>query len=191
MFKTLYRNDGTYAQPGVHRPRDPNPARLDQSRWFDGHGRALPDLFKTRRIFSTYGRQNYGLAQINHYPLGAMESYVLKADRGRAVHRADMLGLDYWVERNFNTETDTTINASAPARARELAALKADAPLTALHKTAVAWRRTRFDALMAQEPFRALFGRLLMAPPSRPVTAKAARIMLEYARRAQAAEPSQ
>ncbi|MEO9629789.1 MAG: glycosyltransferase family 2 protein [Sulfitobacter sp.] len=191
MFKTLYRNDGTYAQPGVHRPRGPNPARLDQSRWYDGHGRALPDLFKTRRIFSTYGRQNYGLAQINHYPLGAMESYVLKADRGRAVHRADMLGLDYWVERNFNTETDTTISASAPARARELAALKADTTLAALHETAVAWRRTRFDALMAQEPFRALFGRLLMAPPSRPVTAKAARIMLDYAKRAQAAEPSQ
>ena len=104
---------------------------------------------------------------------------------------ADMLGLDYWVERNFNTETDTTISASAPARARELAAVKADTTLAALHETAVAWRRTRFDALMSQEPFRALFGRLLMAPPSRPVTAKAARIMLDYARRAQGAEPSQ
>ena len=186
MFKTLYRNDGTYARPGVHRPRSPDPARLDQSRWFDSHGRPLPDLFKTRRIFSNYGRQNHGLAQINHYPLGAMETYVLKADRGRAVHSDHMLGLDYWVERNFNTETDTTISATAPARARELAALRADPELAALHDAAVAWRRTRFDALMEQEPFRALFGRLLMAPPSRPVTAKAARFMVEYARRGQA-----
>ena len=115
-----------------------------------------------------------------------METYVLKADRGRAVHSDHMLGLDYWVERNFNTETDTTISATAPARARELAALRADPELAALHDAAVAWRRTRFDALMEQEPFRALFGRLLMAPPSRPVTAKAARFMVEYARRGQA-----
>ena len=76
-----------------------------------------------------------------------------------------------------------------PGLADELA--NAATTLAALHETAVAWRRTRFDALMSQEPFRALFGRLLMAPPSRPVTAKAARIMLDYARRAQGAEPSQ
>jgi len=183
MFKTLYRNDGTYAQPGVHRPRNPDPAKIDQARWFDSHGRALPDLFKTKRIFSNYGRQNHGLAQINHYPLGAMETYILKADRGRAVHSDHLLGLDYWVERNFNTDTDTSIRATAPARNRVLTGLKADPELVTLHESAVAWRRARFDTLMEQEPFRALFGRLLMTPPSRPVTAKAARLMVEYARR--------
>lgn len=181
MFKTLYRNDGTYAKPGVHRPRDPDPTRLEDARWFDSHGRALAAQFKTRRIFSNFGRENYGLAQINHYPLGAMETYVLKADRGRAVHSADMLGLDYWVERNFNTDSDTTISATAERRGAALAELKADPELAALHAKAVTWRRNRFDALMQREPFRALFGRLLMTPPSRPVTQKAARFMIRHA----------
>ncbi len=181
MFKTLYRNDGTYRKPGVHRPRDPDKSRLDDVRWFDGHGRPLGPAFKNKRIFSDYGRDNYGLAQLNHYPLGALESYVLKADRGRAVHSDDLLGLDYWVERNWNIDTDTSINALAPARDAILAKLKADPTLSELHAKAVTWRKTRFEALMLQEPFRALFGRLLMAPPSRPVAPQAARFMTRYA----------
>ena len=181
MFKTLYRNDGTYRKPGVHRPRDLDNARLDQARWFDGHGRELEDQFKTRRIFSNYGRDNYGLVQLNHYPLGAMESYVLKADRGRAVHSDDLLGLDYWVERNWNTHTDTSIGALAPARTATLDTLKGDAELGALHDQAVAWRKSRFDALMQREPFRALFGRLLMTPPSQLVSQKAAKFLTRYA----------
>ncbi|WP_299042422.1 glycosyltransferase family 2 protein [uncultured Tateyamaria sp.] len=184
MFKTLYANDGTYRKPGVHRPRDVDEAKLEQARWFDSHGRELEDQFKTRRIFSTYGRENFGLAQLNHYPLGAMESYILKTDRGRAVHADDALGMDYWVERNFCTDEDRTIQRYAVRRDTILAELKADETLAALHDQAVAWRKARFDALMEQEPFRALFGRLLMTPPTRPVPPKAAQFMIRYANRA-------
>ncbi|MBO28293.1 MAG: glycosyl transferase family 2 [Rhodobacteraceae bacterium] len=188
MFKTLYRNDGTYRKPGVHRPRDPDRDALYTARWYDGHGRALPDFFRTKRIFSTYGRDNYGLAQINHYPLGAVESYVLKADRGRAVHSDDMLDADYWIERNFNTDVDDTITGLSPAMRANLAALKADPEVARLHDDAVAWRKSRFDELMLQEPFRALFGRLLLAGPTRPVPLAAAQFMSAYARRARRVE---
>lgn len=181
MFKTLYANDGSYDKPGVHRPRSPNHDRLEKAKWFDGHGRPLDDQFKTRRIFSNYGRPNFGLAQLNHYPLGAMESYVLKADRGRAVHSDDMLGLDYWVERNFNETEDQTIRRYDNARNAHLDALRSDATLEKLHNNAVAWRKTRFDELMLQEPFRALFGRLLMSEPTRPVPKDAARFLVRYA----------
>jgi hypothetical protein len=181
MFKTLYRNDGTYKKPGVHRPRNADRTKLPQARWFDGNGALLPAAFAAKRIFSNFGQDNYGLVQLNHYPLGAMESYVLKADRGRAVHSDDLLGLDYWVERNFNTDEDLSIaNLSAP-RAQHLAALKADSALAALHTQAALWRSARFEALMQQEPFRALFGRLLMAPPSRPVSVQAAQFMMHHA----------
>lgn len=185
MFKTLYRNDGTYKKPGVHRPRDPDSAKLKTARWFDGSGRPLPDGFKTQRIFSDYRQNNFGLVQLNHYPLGALESYVLKADRGRAVHSDDILGLDYFVERNFNTETDTSIQSLAPARLAKLTDLKSDPVLAQLHDTAVSWRKARFETLLQQEPFRALFGRLLMTPPSEPVSRKAAQFLIHHATRAQ------
>lgn len=188
MFKTLYRNDGTYRKPGVHRPRSPDPALLGQARWFDGHGRPLPDQFKTKRIFSNFSQDNYGLAQLNHYPLGALESYVLKADRGRAVHSDDMLGLDYFVERNFNIEEDTSIQANAQVRNTALQELRTDPTLAALHDAAVNWRKDRFDVLLRQEPFRALFGRLMMAPPTQPLSRQAARFLVHHANLARQAQ---
>lgn len=190
MFKTLYRNDGTYRKVGVHRPRAPVKERLEGARWFGSDGHELPDRFRTERIFSNFGRDNYGLAQLNHYALGAMESYVLKADRGRAVHGDHMLDLDYWVERNFITEEDSSILRLAPRMEAELAALRADPALAQLHAEAVAWRHARFRALMLQEPFRALMGRLLLTPPSRPLPPEAARFLQRFAMAARQAPPA-
>ena len=184
MFKTLYRNDGTYGKPGVHRPRSPDKSRLAAACWFDGHGRELDDQFKTRRLFSNYGRPMYGLAQLNHYPLGAMQSYVLKADRGRAVHSDHQLGLDYWVERNFNTDTDTSILGLQEQTQAIRDDLASDAELNRLHSEAVHWRKTRFTDLMADEPSRALYGRLMMTPPSQPLPEEAAKTLQNHARRA-------
>ena len=184
MFKTLYRNDGTYRKLGVHRPRSPDKDRLTGARWHDGNGAPLPDMFATKRIFSNMGQPHFGLVQLNHYPLGAMESYVLKRDRGRAVHAEDLLGMDYWVERNFCSDADTTIAAIAPQRDAELAALRSDQTLVKLHETAVQWRKDRFNQLMLDEPSRALFGRLVMTPPSVPVARDAAQFLIGHANRA-------
>ena len=181
MFKTLYRNTGAYRKLGVHRPRSPVEGKADTTRWFDGHGRELEPRFRRQQIFSPFGRPHYGLAQLNHYALGAMESYILKRDRGRAVHGGDSLGLDYWTERNWGQVEDTSIRATAPLTRPHLERLMADADLTRLHAAAVAWRKRRFDELMAEEPFRALYGRLLMAPPARPVPLDRARMMFAYA----------
>ncbi len=184
MFKTLYANDGTYKKPGVHRPRAPDAGRVDAARWFDGHGRALDAQFKTKRIFSNFAQSNYGLVQLNHYPLGAIESYVVKVDRGR-VNRTDAtLGADYWVERNFNTDKDTSIRRYDGARDEILKILRADQAIATLHDDAVAWRKARFETLMEQEPNRALFGRLLLTPPAQPLSVQEAQFVLRYARKA-------
>ncbi|MEP1355022.1 MAG: glycosyltransferase family 2 protein [Tateyamaria sp.] len=184
MFKTLYANDGTYKKPGVHRPRAPDAGRVDAARWFDGHGRALDAQFKTKRIFSNFAQSNYGLVQLNHYPLGAIESYVVKVDRGR-VNRTDAtLGADYWVERNFNTDKDTSIRRYDRARDEILKILRADQAIATRHDDAVAWRKERFETLMEQEPYRALFGRLLLTPPAQPLSVQAAQFVLRYGRKA-------
>lgn len=181
MFKTLYRNDGTYRKVGVHRPRNPDPDRIDDARWFDGEGRELDDQFRSRRIFSNFGRSNYGLVQLNHYPLGAMQSYVLKADRGRAVHSDHLLGLDYWVERNFATDEDRSVLQLSPKVAEIRARLGADPALAHLHDEAVAWRHARFETLMAEEPYRALYGRLLVTSSSQPLSLARAQVLLRHA----------
>lgn len=183
MFKTLFRNDGSYGRLGVHRPRQPDRTRLDAQRWFDGSGRRLRPAFHSGRVFSDYGQDNYRLVQLNHYPLGAMESYVLKCDRGRANREASATGLSYWVERNFCAEEDRTILALSPRSGPIREALGADPVLGPLHAAAVRWRRERFEALMRDEDWRGLFGRLMMAGPSRVLSAEEHGIIAGYATR--------
>jgi hypothetical protein len=189
MFKTLYRSDGTYGKPGVHRPRSPNAVRLDAARWYDGHGRALPARFHRSGLFSPYGRPNHGLVQLNHYPLGAMDSYLLKVDRGR-VNVDQPLGMDYWVERNFNTHEDASILTQAPMMQAARQSLLADPVLAQLHAEAVAWRHDRLAALMRNEGMRALMGRLLMTPPSQPLSHAQAAPLIAHALAAQADKDS-
>lgn len=183
MFKTLYRNNGAYKKLGVHRPRAPVDGLADEARWFDGEGRALEARFRRGQIFSPFGRPNYRLVQLNHYPLGAMESYLLKRDRGRAVHGAHELGMDYWAERNWCQVEDRSILESADLSAPFLEALQSDAPLMALHRQAVQWRHARLAQLLSEEPYRALMGRLAMTPPARPVPAALARQLFQHARK--------
>ncbi len=182
MFKTLYRNTGAYRKLGIHRPRSPVAGKVEGMRWFDGEGRELPPRYQRQGIFSPFGRTNYRLAQVNHYALGAMESYVVKRDRGRAVHGGERLGLDYWTERNWCQVEDTTIRATDPLTAPHRARLMADATLARLHAEAVDWRRARFAELMQEEPNRALFGRLLMSPPARMLGPEEARLIMPHTR---------
>ena len=174
MFKTLYKNNGNYTKLGIHRPRQP---QSDNMRWFDGSGRELGKAFRNKRIFSDFGQDNYGLVQLNHYPLGAMESYILKSHRGRAVHGADKLGMDYWVERNFNDEIDTTIQSTSEARNAILGELLNNNSLQVSHNKAVAWRHDCFQTLMLEEANRALFGRLLITPSTHSISREKADII--------------
>lgn len=184
LFKTLFRNDGSYRKLGVHRPRSPDKARLPEQRWFDGSGRALPAPFHTARIFSDFGQDNYQLAQLNHYALGAMESYLVKCDRGRANREASTFDMGYWIERNFCDVEDRSIHTLNDAAIPLRAELHADSTLAQAHANAVVWRKQRFTALMAEEPWRALFGRLLMAPPTRALSQQEAMLILRHAQMA-------
>jgi hypothetical protein len=173
MFKTLWRNDGTFRKLGVHRPKG---AVTPAQRWFDGAGRELAG--GPQRIFSALGQEHYKLVQLNHYALGAMESYLVKADRGRANRDTSAFDLGYWVERNFCDVEDKSILALDSDDLR--ADLLADPQLGALHRAAVAWRHARFNALMQDEPWRALFGRLLLTPPTRVLSQAEARLIWSH-----------
>jgi hypothetical protein len=184
MFKTLFANDGTYGKLGVHRPRSPDSARLKSALWVDGSGRKLPPLYQRQKLFTPLGSDPYALVQLNHYALGAMESYIVKCDRGRANREAGAFDLSYWVERNFCDDRDTSAARYAGPAGALRAELMADPELAALHARAVAWRMERFAQLMLEEPYRAVFGRLLLTPPSRPLAPDAMQRMVTLGLRA-------
>ncbi len=177
LFKTLFRVTGAYGKLGVHRPGKPDAARLQDQRWFDGSGHELPAAYHKDRVISALGQDNFGLAQLNHYALGAMESYLVKCDRGRANRDAQAFDMGYWIDRNFSDTEDRSILALDPAVQPLIEKLKSDPTLSALHMQAVAWRHARIAALLTEEPWRALFGRLLLAPPSRVLSPEQARLI--------------
>lgn len=180
LFKTLFRNDGTYRKLGVHRPRSPDPDRIGAARWYDGSGRILPERLHSGGIIADYRHDTCGLVQLNHYALGAAESFLVKCDRGRANREGAAFDMGYWVERNFSAVEDSSILAldSRPLRDE----LRADRVLADLHSRAVAWRHARFAELMTAEPWRAFFGRLLMCPPSQVLTREKAAPLLRHLR---------
>ncbi|GHC57910.1 glycosyltransferase family 2 protein [Neogemmobacter tilapiae] len=175
LIKTLFRNDGAYGKLGVHRPRAPVAVRVDQVRWVDGSGRALPRAFQKARLFTPPGAAPYGLVQLNHYALGSMQNYVLKCDRGRANRESSTFDLSYWIDRNFSEVEERSILRHAPARAAMVADWLADPVLGELHHQACLWRKNRFADLMRQdESWRSLYGRLMLTGPSRVLPQKTA-----------------
>ncbi|MEO8531069.1 MAG: glycosyltransferase family 2 protein [Deltaproteobacteria bacterium] len=165
LFKTLYRR-ADFARPGIHRPQRKTAQPLSGS-WIDGEARVMPPAFTdTQRPFAYFGQPQYRLAQVNHYALQSVESFVLKADRGRAVHAGDQLGLDYWVERNWNQIEDRSITDDAIPRDQLKGEWGSDPALRTLTQTASAWRRDKFTELMRDGTNRELYGRLLMAGAS-------------------------
>lgn len=185
MFKTLFKNDGIYKKMGIHRPRSPDKSRLDEALWFDTRGSEITDpSIKNQRLFSAFGRDNYPLAQLNHYALGARQSYVLKRARGRVNRGGGVMGMDYWVERNFNQAFDDTILHHSDKSAPHLAALRTDKTLASLHETAVTWRHETFARLLLEDESRALYGRLLLTPQTEPLALKKAQELLKAGQQA-------
>ena len=93
-----------------------------------------------------------------------------------ANREAQAFDMGYWIERNLCEAEDRSI-AQLDSTAQRMALL-ADPVLRDLHAQANAWRKARFAALMTEEPWRALFGRLLMTRPSRSLTAAEAALIL-------------
>ena len=182
MFKTLFANDGIYGKLGVHRPRSPDKSRLDQARWFDGCGRELGERYKRQQVFSPFGQDNTALVQLNHYALGAMESYILKRDRGRPNRDDTAHGMTYWVDRNWCIEQDSSIDALKSERDAAFAKLIQEPRLRTKHGWSAGWRKVRFCELLKDEANRALFGRLLTTPPSQPMSSGHAKFLTMFAK---------
>ena len=155
QFKSLYCNDKRYDRLGVHRPR--LKAGAQSGLWVDGNGNRLAQVPGT--VVPTLAPR-YALAQINHYALGAMESFLVKVARGRPNHTSEPIDLAYWADRNFNTVEDVRIHRHLEAVASGIADLRDDAALDRLHREGVAWRTARIEALRQQSDSFYMLARL-------------------------------
>lgn len=143
QFKSLYRADAGYDRMGVHRPKLKDGAR--HGLWLDGNGKAFTQAAET--VIPTTAPR-YAVAQINHYALGSIESFLVKVMRGKPNHTNDPIDLGYWVDRNFNTVEDRTILRHSDATNDAIADLRRDLEIDRLYRLGVDWRRRQVVAML-------------------------------------------
>lgn len=144
MFKTLFRPSDRLDRAGVHAPRLSKETSLDQIRWLQGDGRPVNAQFDPKN--PVLHGENFGnsLAQINHYALRSMQSFLIKSERGLPNHGHVPVDLSYWVRRNFNAQEDKSL-----ARRPQTNIFADDADLMALHQKSCDWHRQRAQKIMA------------------------------------------
>ncbi|MEM9010598.1 MAG: glycosyltransferase family 2 protein [Pseudomonadota bacterium] len=156
-FKTIVRNIGAYAKLSCHRPNKLEEEHADQVRWVNGSGHDVTKSYLKNGWRSDTKTIGYDLVQLNHYALRSAQSFLVKRQRGRALHVDRSIGLNYWIRMDFNSCTDVTIQRHVPRMEAELARLMEDAEVARLHAAAVAWHREKAETLMAVPEFRALY----------------------------------
>jgi len=170
--KTLTRRDLPLRYFGAHRPFL-KPGQHGGIRWTDGAGRPVPDVFlgarrKDRlRKFPAKGAR--GHATLNHYALRALDSYVVKAERGD-VNRANRAFDDsYWRARNDPSFLDDSILRYLPDLRAALEEMKADPEIKALHDACVTAHKAKCAALCSQPIYQEMRATLKAAaklPPA-------------------------
>ncbi|MDJ0822148.1 MAG: glycosyltransferase family 2 protein [Paracoccaceae bacterium] len=171
--KSLVRKDFPLQYFGAHRPFFRNKLGKDKRPvWTDGSGRPVQHKFlvaaNPRRIrkFPAHGAR--GFATLNHYALRSLDSYLVKNDRGDVNRDGRAFDDTYWRERNDPAWEDTSILRYQKALAREIAALKADLEIAALHDEAVRLHRAKRDELMVQDAYAQMYAHLKALPPYPP-----------------------
>ncbi|WP_166418601.1 glycosyltransferase family 2 protein [Cochlodiniinecator piscidefendens] len=115
--KTLFRTK-SFLRPGIHLPKEPQKETL---RFSNGSG--LPqEAFETSGFRSLDPGQR-AFAQINHYAVRDIESFLLKSARGSASNVGRQVNMQYWNRFNYNQVEDTGLRDLMPKTVDEMAVL--------------------------------------------------------------------
>lgn len=156
-FKTMTRNIGAYEKLSCHRPNRLRPALEQRVRWVNGNGQDMTHEAAKSGWRSSKRSIGYDLLQLNHYALRSAESFLIKRQRGRALHVDRSIGLNYWIRMDWSGARDTTILRNLPRVQAEIARLLADPDLRRLHDEGVAWHAAKATDLHATEEFEDLY----------------------------------
>ncbi|MBW6506494.1 MAG: glycosyltransferase family 2 protein [Rhodobacteraceae bacterium] len=140
-FKSLFRRSA-FERPGVHNPvakSDGLPVRRI-------NGSGLPEAAYELKNFQSTDPEMRRYAQINHYVVKDVASFILKNDKGSA-HQADRkIDHKYWRGRNKNQQMDLRIAGRAPELREAMKTMDAltGGRLSALTRAAVEHHRREF-----------------------------------------------
>jgi len=160
-FKTMFRNIGAYEKLSCHRPNKLDDAQAERVKWVNGSGRDMTRDALRNGWRSSKSNIGYDLLQLNHYALRSADSFLVKRQRGRALHVDRSIGINYWFRMDWNDHQDVSIQRNLPRLHTEMARLLADDPLRAHHEAGLAWHRAKAEELHQTPEFRDLYRQAL------------------------------
>ncbi len=90
---------------------------------------------------------SFDVAQINHYALRSLKSYLVKRDRGRANHENHVLGVEYFKKFNLPGEIDVSISRYDKDKEMVINMFLEDPILAELQEKAEDWHRRKGEAI--------------------------------------------
>ncbi|MCR8547127.1 glycosyltransferase family 2 protein [Salipiger sp. P9] len=160
-FKTMFRNIGAYRKISCHRPNKLSEGFEDRVKWVNGSGVEMTSEVLRNGWRSSKKTIGYDLLQLNHYALRSAESFLIKRQRGRALHVDRSIGLNYWIRMDWSDVRDITIKRNIPRVRAEYDRLLADPELKAWHDHGLAWHRAKAEELHATPEFEDLYQQAL------------------------------
>lgn len=160
-FKTMFKNIGAYEKISCHRPNKLDPKFAKTVHWVNGSGKDMTKEAAENGWRSSKKSIGYDLLQLNHYALRSAESFLIKRQRGRALHVDRSIGINYWIRMDWSDFRDITIKRNLPRLRTEYDALMADADLRKWHEFGLTWHRTKADELHANPEFQDLYDQAL------------------------------
>ncbi|WP_432816959.1 glycosyltransferase family 2 protein [Sulfitobacter sp. JB4-11] len=160
-FKTMFRNIGAYAKISCHRPNKLDPSFRKKVKWVNGSGQDMTRDAVNNGWRSSKKTIGYDLLQLNHYALRSAESFLIKRQRGRALHVDRSIGINYWIRMDWSDFRDITIKRNLPRLRAEYDALMADDTLRAAHDAGFAWHKAKAAELRSQPEFQDLYDQAL------------------------------
>ncbi|MDU8913340.1 glycosyltransferase family 2 protein [Aestuariicoccus sp. MJ-SS9] len=160
-FKTMFRNIGAYQKISCHRPNKLSEAFESKVKWVNGSGLDMTHEVAKNGWRNSKKTIGYDLLQLNHYALRSAESFLIKRQRGRALHVDRSIGINYWIRMDWSDFRDITIKRNIPRVRAEYDRLMADPQVAEWHTKGLDWHRAKAAELHGMPEFEDLYQQAL------------------------------
>jgi hypothetical protein len=156
-FKTMFKNIGAYEKISCHRPNKLDEKFQNKVKWVNGSGKDMTKDVAENGWRSSKKNIGYDLLQLNHYALRSAESFLIKRQRGRALHVDRSIGINYWIRMDWSNFRDITIKRNVPRLRAEYDRLMQDDILRGWHQTGLEWHLAKAKELHLNPEFADLY----------------------------------
>ena len=167
FVKSLFKPRPEIVRIGSHAPvytDEFEPRAVWGAEWYEADPKANPRRPCTKCV--------YKIAQMNHYAVRSVDSFLLKRDRGDVNYMKNRLELQYWERWCRGGTEDLTIQRHLPAVRAEFDRLIADPVIKALHDVATTVHLQRLEVITARPDVQKLKYEILERENMTPALSK-------------------